>query len=342
MPATPPNGDILVAIPVLNEADRIGTVLDQLRQDLPADRAVRFLVLDGGSRDGTQSIVRRLALRDPRVELLHNPGRLQSAAVNLAASQARAQEAYLLRCDAHTAYPAGFVAAVVHELITRQADSVVVPMDSVGTTPFGKATAWVSDTLLGSGGSAHRGGRSSGFVDHGHHAGWTLACFRAVSGYDESYSHNEDAELDCRITGLGMRIWLAADIRLTYYVRPTPTALARQYRNYGRGRSRTARRHAGSIRLRQLAVPSAMITLAVATWAGLAIHPVLLALPGAYLAVLLAVSIQVALRHRAACGLLAGLAAFLMHGAWTWGFLVGLITIREPRWRLASAVAQGA
>jgi succinoglycan biosynthesis protein ExoA len=332
MPATPPVGAVLVAIPVLNEVERIGAVLDQLRLDLPQDRAVRFLVLDGGSRDGTQAEVRRAALRDPRVELVHNPGRLQSAAVNLAASLALPEEIFLLRCDAHTAYPAGFVGAAVDALVVRQADSVVVPMDSAGTTAFGKATAWVSDTPLGSGGSAHRGGRTSGFVDHGHHAGWTIACFRAVGGYDESYSHNEDAELDCRIVGMGMRIWLESDIRLTYFVRPTPTALAHQYRNYGRGRSRTARRHSGSIRLRQMAVPSAMVTLALAAGGGLLIDPLLLALPAIYLAALMVVSIHVALRHRAFCGLLAGLAAFLMHAAWTWGFLVGLITIRERRW----------
>jgi len=294
---------------------------------------VRFLVIDGGSTDDTPAVVRRLALADPRIRLVANPARLQSAAVNLAAGLASEAEGFLVRCDAHTAYPPGFVAAVVTHLETRGVGSVVVPMDSVGTTRFGQATAWVSDTPLGSGGSAHRGGRTSGFVDHGHHAGWTLACFRAVGGYDESYSHNEDAELDCRIAAAGMRIWLAAEIRLTYFVRPTARALARQYCNYGRGRSRTVRRHAGSIRLRQLAVPTAMTTLALALLAGVFLSPVALVAPAIYAAALAAVSLQVAWRRRAWKGMLAGPAACIMHAAWSWGFLSGLVTIREPRWR---------
>ena len=133
-----------------------------------------------------------------------------------------------------------------------------------------------------------------------------------------------------------MRVWLAADIRLTYYVRPNPQSLFRQYRNYGRGRSRTIRRHPGSMRLRQFAVPSAISVLALATVMGAVATPAALALPGTYLAALTMTSLHVAMKKRSMAGLLAGLSALTMHVAWTIGFLGGLIAIREARWRVLS------
>ena len=46
-----------------------------------------------------------------------------------------------------------------------------------------------------------------------------IAAFRAVGGYDESFSHNEDAELDLRLTREGGRIWLTDKVRIGYHPR---------------------------------------------------------------------------------------------------------------------------
>ena len=40
-----------------------------------------------------------------------------------------------------------------------------------------------------------------------------------------------------------------------------------------------------------------------------------------------------AVRHRSACGLLAGVAAATMHTAWALGFLSGLLSRREQAWQ---------
>ena len=42
-------------------------------------------------------------------------------------------------------------------------------------------------------------GAEGHWADHGHHALMRISAFRAVGGYDESFSHNEDAELDYRL-----------------------------------------------------------------------------------------------------------------------------------------------
>lgn len=328
---------ILVVIPTLNEAPAIEGVVDALAQDWPAGHRVRIVVADGGSTDGTVQQVQRLAATRPWLSLLPNPRRLQSAAVNLAARDAGQDAAVLVRCDAHADYPAGYVRRLVETLERTGADAVVVPMDSGGSHCLQRAVAWVSDTPLGSGGSAHRGGRRSGFIDHGHHAAFRMESFRRAGGYDESFSHNEDAELDCRQRALGSRIYLDADIRIGYSPRATLGGLWRQYFHYGRGRSRTVRRHPDSLRARQLAVPLHMLlclaALLLAPW-----WPWLLAWPGAYAAALLGVSLHLAWRERSACGLLAGTAAATMHGAWAAGFLQGLLTVRERPWRPQLAV----
>ena len=329
----------LVVIPTLNEAQHIEGLLDTLLADDASHGDTLFVVADGYSTDRTTDIVRRIADRDPRVRLLHNPKRLQSAAINLAVQAFGKEASVLVRVDAHAQYPQRFVPRLLESLEQHQADAVVVPMDSVGDTCLRKAIAWVSDTKLGSGGSAHRGGRASGWVDHGHHAAFTMASFNKAGGYDESFSHNEDAELDCRQRSLGSRIYLDADIRVGYYPRPTLKGLWRQYFGYGRGRSRTVRKHPGSMRMRQMAVPahlalSAMAVLA-APWA-----PWLLAWPALYLAIILVTSAMVAWKHKSACGLFAGPAAVVMHTAWALGMFHGLATIRQTPWRPADSNAK--
>ena len=331
---------ILVVIPALNEVHAIESVVDALAQDWPAGCTVRMVVADGGSTDGTVPCVRRLVASRPWLSLLPNPQRIQSAAVNLAARVAGQDADVLVRCDAHADYPPGYVRQLVETLTRTGADAVVVPMDSGGSNCVQRAVAWVSDTPLGSGGSAHRGGRRSGFIDHGHHAAFRMESFRRAGGYDESFTHNEDAELDCRQRALGSRIYLDADIRIGYSPRATLGGLARQYFHYGRGRSRTVRRHPGSLRARQLAVPLHMAlclaALLLAPW-----WPLLLAWPGAYGAALAAVSLQLAWRERSVCGLLAGPAAATMHGAWALGFAVGFATLREHVWVPQRAVPLG-
>jgi len=328
---------ILVVIPTLNEARTIDGVLDALSTDLPAGVTTTFVVADGGSTDGT---VERVEARSG-VTLLRNPRRIQSAAINLAARVHGNDADVLVRCDAHAVYPAGFVRRLVESLDRTGADAVVVPMDSVGHGCLQKATAWVSDTPVGSGGSAHRGGRRSGYVDHGHHAAFRMASFRRAGGYDETFTHNEDAELDCRQRAFGAKLWLDADIRLEYHPRATFGSLWRQYAGYGRGRSRTVRRHPGSMRARQLAVPVHLalsaVALVLAAW-----QPWLLLWPALYLAVLAAVSVGLAVKHRSACGLLAGPAAFTMHTAWAVGFFGGLLSVREKPWQPDVAVPGGA
>jgi succinoglycan biosynthesis protein ExoA len=311
---------VVVVIPTLNEERTIRDVLTVLRSDRLDPARTRFAVVDGGSTDRTVAIVRALMAERSDLVLIENARRIQSAGMNRAAEAHAGSCEVLVRCDAHAQYPPHYVPMLLESLARSGADSVVVPMDSIGDTCFQRAVAWVSNTPVGTGGSRHRAGTRSGFVDHGHHAAFKADMYRRLGGYDETFTHNEDAEYDCRLRKAGGRIYLDSAIRIEYHPRGRFGALWRQYLSYGRGRARTVLRHPESLRLRQGAVPAHVVLFGVSliaapfTWLGWL-------WPAAYVAVLALTSLALAVRHRSLCGLLAGPAAAVMHFAWGLGFL---------------------
>jgi hypothetical protein len=219
--------EVLLVVPTLNEARGIEACLRSLLTGDPRLADADVIVADGGSHDATRQIVAALGAEFPRLRLIDNPARLQSAGINRAVAEAATdRHRILVRADAHAIYPPGYAMALADRLAALAVASVVVPMDSRGKGCFQRAAAWIVDTPLGSGGSAHRGGRRSGEVDHGHHAAMDLDWFHHVGGYDARFSHNEDAELDHRLRAAGGRIWLEADLRLDYQMRPSVAWIA--------------------------------------------------------------------------------------------------------------------
>jgi succinoglycan biosynthesis protein ExoA len=311
---------VLVVIPTLNEGNCIAHVLAQLTAGDPRMRSVRVVVADGGSTDSTREKVAAIAAMQPNIALIDNPARLQSAAINRAAAAFGADADILVRCDAHAEYPATYVLDVATALLQRDVDSLVVAMDAVGGTCFQRAVAWIVDTPLGAGGAAHRGGRVSRAVDHGHHAAFRMRRFLELGGYDETFSHNEDAEYDRRLHAAGGRIFLEAGVRKIYHPRATVAALWRQYRNYGAGRARTLLKHGGRPALRQM-IPVINLAGLAGALALAPLAPITLAAPGVYLGALALASIATAILRRSPCGLGAGAALAVIHNAWAIGFI---------------------
>ncbi|WP_404339827.1 glycosyltransferase family 2 protein [Sphingomonas sp. MMS12-HWE2-04] len=315
----------LVVVPTLNEQAHIGALLTQLRAD-PAAR--RIVVADGGSRDATPAIVAEHAASDPRVVLMDNPDRIQSAGVNRAVARFGEGERWLVRVDAHCLYPDGYVGALVQTAERTGAVSVVVPMQTRGVSCFQIACAAAQNSVLGTGGSAHRHVGEGQYVEHGHHALMSIAAFRQAGGYNQAMSHNEDAELDHRLGRFG-RIWLEPAHAITYFPRRDPYGLWRQYRGYGKGRAQTIAMHRMRPRLRQmvpLAVPLAVVLALGSPWC------VLLALPLLAWAMLcLGAGLAVGARQGSRCAMLAGVAAMIMHLGWGSGFLQQWLFGKTPR-----------
>ena len=315
---------VLTVIPCLNEAAHIEALLEQLLRD-PTHATI--VVADGGSTDGSRDIVKALAERHPRVHLLDNPDRIQSAGVNRAVAAFGAGHDWLLRVDAHCTYPDDYARMLIEAAETHEADAVVVPMITHGDTGFQAAVATASNSALGTGGSPHRHLVEGRFVEHGHHALMRLSHFTRAGGYCEAMACNEDAELDHRMAELGARLWLEPGAAIGYLPRATPAKLWKQYFKYGAGRARNLLRHRMRPRLRQLvplAVPASLLSLPLAL-----LHPIF-ALPFfAWLGLVLGLGALIGLRAGGGLRLLAGVAAAIMHLSWGLGFIWEVL--RHPR-----------
>jgi succinoglycan biosynthesis protein ExoA len=325
-----------VIIPTFNEERHIGALLDQLVRQ--ADTViVDIVVADGRSTDATRAIVGDRAIRDSRIRLVDNPGRLQAAGINLAVKTLPGAIDRIVRLDAHSRYPEDYVPRLLDALDRNEADSVVVRLDSIGGEAAQRAIAAVSNSRIGTGGSAHRVGGYSGFVDHGHHAAFRRSIFEAAGGYDPNFEANEDAELDVRIRRMGGRIWLAGDIEVGYFPRTTLSALARQYFRYGSGRARTWLKHKEALRPRQLAAPALVCVIAAALLLSLVTRWALI-LPIAYFTILTAYGIGIAIRRNSISLLLAAPALAVMHLSWGTGFIHRL-SVGRPQAKVRSGAA---
>lgn len=319
---------LLIVIPCLNEEAHIATLLDHLGAD-PSAAQARIVVADGGSSDRSAAIVTARAAKDARIELLQNPKRLQSAGVNLAVERFGAGADALVRVDAHAAYPQLFLTRLLSAYRESGADSVTVSMHAAAHAKscFQHAVACAQNSVLGAGGSPHRKGGGRRWVEHGHHALFKTSAFRAIGGYDESFSHNEDAELDIRLTANGGKILLAADILIDYFPRRNARALATQYFKFGQGRARTVRKHRTPLKLRQLAPVLIAPAILAATLAPFSLW---WALPMAiWLSICGLYGVLLGLRAKSLCACGSGVAAALMHAAWSVGFLAQLAAPRS-------------
>ncbi len=309
---------ILAVIPCLNEAQNLEKLVLELiasRIDLP----LQIVIADGGSRDGTICVAQDLATRVPNVLLLNNPKRIQSAGINRAVATFGASAEFLIRIDAHAEYPHDYCRVLIEEADRTHAASVVVAMKTVGRGWFQRTVAEAQNSKLGNGGAAHRiVGRGDTWTDHGHHALMRVDAFLRVGGYDETFAHNEDAELDMRLRQAGFNIWLTGRTSITYYPRASPVGLFRQYANYGAGRARTFLKHRELPKLRQLVLatvlPAWLISLAAPfVWVA--------ALPLAIWATLcVGYGVVLGLKAKSTSATASGVAAMIMHTGWSLGF----------------------
>ncbi|MBV9741014.1 MAG: glycosyltransferase family 2 protein [Hyphomicrobiales bacterium] len=317
------SGDlVLVAIPCFNEEEHIADILENLLAEGDEIR-VRIVVADGGSTDRTRAIVEKFANEDGRVLLLDNPRRVQSVAVNEVVRVHGQDARFLLRVDAHAEYPRCYCEHLLAVRAATDADSVVVSMHTKGKSCFQRAAAAAQNSLLGNGGSSHRNTTRDRWVDHGHHALMTLAAFKAVGGYDESFSHNEDAELDARLTEQGYRIFLTGEVPIVYYPRRNPVALFRQYFNIGRGRARNLLKHRRGAKLRHFVlavVAPAILLLLLAPFVRAFALPAL-----AWSLLCIGYGITLGVRLADPCAAASGLAAMMTQAGWSFGFWAEIV-----------------
>lgn len=309
-----------VVIPMRNEEEFILQCLESLCQgDAPG--AVEFLVYDGESTDRSSVLVAEMAAADPRIVLVPNPRRVQSAAFNDAVRRARGE--YLLRADAHSLYPDGYIGDCIRLLQETGAANVGGVVLARGRDYFSSAVAAAVSSKFAVGDAQYRVATEPGWVDTIFPGAWRTETLRQLGGMREDWPVNEDAELNQRLRKAGGRIYLSPALRPTYFVRSSVRGLIRQYARYGFWRARTVHEHPGSLRWRQVVAPAFVVSLVAAVPLVMRFGPLGAAHVALYLLANLAASVSTAARAGWRYLVVLPLIFLLVHVAWGSGFLAG-------------------
>ena len=312
---------VSIIIPARNAEDTLPAALDSaLSQDYAG--SLEVIVADGSDTSSTVELVRA---RYPSVRLIPNPNRTLPTGVNRALRDTSSE--VIVRCDAHTVLPQGYVTRAVETLERTGAANVGGRQEPVGTTLFERAVATALTSRLGAGDARHRIGGTEGPIDTVYLGTYRRDSLDAVGGYDPDLVRSQDSELNWRLRQRGQTIWFDPELVVFYRPRGSLRALAGQYFNNGRWKSVILRRHPASLRVRQLAAPMLVLLLVASAILFVSGLPAAALVPGAYVATILAGSVVLGIRRRT-LSLFLPLALVTMHISWGLGFFM---PVKSPK-----------
>ena len=247
---------VSVILPVLNEERYLeNTVEAILSQDYLG--LLEIVLAIGPSRDRTAEIAKLLRSKDSRVVLIDNPSGRTAAGLNLAIRTSKYP--IIVRVDGHAEISHNYISYAVELLHRTGAVNVGGTMAAVGVTIFEKAVARAMRSALGVGASRFHTGGQAGPSDTVYLGVFKREALINAGGFDERFTRAQDWELNYRLRGQGGIVYFDPQLEVTYRPRPTLRALGKQYFEYGRWRRVVSRRHRGTVNIRYLAPPFALI-----------------------------------------------------------------------------------
>lgn len=307
---------VSVLIPARNAQKTISASLDSvLSQDYPG--SVEVIVVDESGTGSTRDLILR---RYATVQYISNPDKGIGIGMNWALRKAAGE--IIIRCDAHTFFPRGYVRHAVETLQRTGAANVGGRQQPVGVTFFERAVAIAMTSFLGAGNAPHRLGGTEGPTETAFLGAFRRSTLDAVGGYDHDLLRGQDYELNWRLRAHGETVWFDPDLVVNYRPRSTLRDIARQYFEYGRWKYTMLRQQPAALLPRHLAAPLLVLGLATSGFLGLATAswPVMMALPLTYIFILTVKALTVGVRSRAPAALLLPLVLVTMHLSWGIGF----------------------
>lgn len=339
---------VSVVIPCYNEEHFIGRVLESLSQQYSAEQ-FEIIVVDGMSIDHTRDVLAQFVAAHPRlkIRLVDNPRRAIPAALNLGVSVAQGD--VIVRMDAHSIPSPDYIRRAVELL--RRPDVAVVGMPwrirPGADTLTARAIALAVAHPFGIGDAEYRvagSGTESEFVDTVPFGVFGKKLWQELGGFNEELLANEDYDFNYRVRQSGGGVLLDTSGHCTYFARATFGALARQYFRYGLWKALMVKLHPRSIKLRQLAAPLFVLSLAGLTLLGWWLAParwVLAAVLAAYTLLAFVSALQLLRRDRDVRLLpLIPVGFLLIHLGWGIGFLSGLLCTAPTRKRRPGAKSE--
>ncbi len=250
------------------------------------------------------------------VRTVDNPSGSTPVGLNLALKASDSD--IVVRCDAHAVLPPGYVERAVATLKRTGADNVGGIQRPQGSTEWETAIASAMSSPVGAGDARYRIGGTEGEVETVYLGVFKRSTLEALGGFDESFTRNQDYELNHRIIASGGRVWFDPELKVQYRPRGSLAALGSQYFQYGRAKRQFARKHSKALRLRQMLPPLLVIGTVVA-WLGAVAWPWLAVFPLAYVAAVFVAGLTTS----SPSSWKTAAALITMHFSWGWGFLRG-------------------
>lgn len=316
---------VSVIMPVLNEERHLQqAVRAVLAQRF--DEPVEVVLAVGPSTDATAQVAARLAAEDSRVVVVDNPSGRTPDALNAALS--RSARPVVVRVDGHGILSEGYLSTAVETLRRTGAANVGGIMHAVGETDFEKAVAIAMKSPIGVGGARFKLGGEEGESETVYLGVFDRAWLDRIGGYDPRFSRAQDWEMNYRIRAAGGLVWFTPRLRVEYRPRGSVRALARQYLEYGRWRRVVGRLHPGSLNLRYLAPPAALVAAGTGAALGALWRPALV-VPAAYLAGVTVGGLAISRGESAAVRARVPVVLVTMHMSWGWGFLTSTVRLAD-------------
>lgn len=245
---------ISAVCPTYNEELFIEVIINFFLDAKPLDK--ELLIIDGGSTDGTLSIVNKYASTYPQIKLLHNPNKYVPFALNIGIKNCSGDP--IIRLDAHTTYAENYFEKIIETFQQTSADIVGGPMKAVGGSNFQTAVAYATSTSFGIGDSKIHKLDYSGESDHVYLGAWKRQLFDDIGFFDERLIRNQDDEFHYRAKSHGKKVYLNSEIISYYSPRSKWRKLFSQYFQYGLFKPLVLRKIKSEIKLRHL-IPSAFV-----------------------------------------------------------------------------------
>lgn len=225
---------ISIICPIYNEEKYIARCINSiLAQDYPKDD-MEVILVDGMSTDGTRKIVADYAAQYPFIRLVDNPQRIVPPAMNIGIRAAKGD--IIIRLDAHAIFPANYFTELVKNLKELQAENVggVCRTLPVNDNPECVAIANVLSSSFGMGNSHFRVGATEVMeVDTVPFGCFYRELFDRIGYFDEELIRNQDDEFNGRIIKNGGKIYLLPQLVIDYYARDKVSKVYKMFYQYG-------------------------------------------------------------------------------------------------------------
>lgn len=332
-----------LVVPVLNEKDHIERLLAEIDAMAHVSLDVTVIVIEGGSTDGTRSVLERVLPSYPRVSVMENPGGNKARGLNAAIDSTRGD--VVVRLDAHASYPPHYLTSLVRALDEHGADAVGgVRVNATGTGVISRAIAAVNGSRFGVGNATYRTGAAEPReVDTVFPGFWRRDVFERLGGFDVELERAQDREFSARLKRSGGRIMLIPSVTITYFGRDRLSSNLKWTADGANWVMRAARGRRGVLKIRNIIPLAFFVSLlisasVIARTSGL-VRIAALAPAGAYTSLALFEGLRASLRRRHPALLLVMPPLYLMtHAAYAWGSLIGLVSRARPSARRASRV----